>query len=376
MSPGARTRHLVIDGRCIGPRPTGVGNALLYLLHGLNELKAAGERPAGRWRLSVIRRLPQGDPVDPFASFPELHQILAAPTPEDHPAGELWQQHRLPRLLRRMGADVLYSPAFVGPLRVPCRHLLMLHDDLLWSQPASYPLGFRFYLRTMAAMAARRANLVLTPSKDAARRLRRRIGLPASRLAVIPHGLPAATPPPEPLEGRHPFVLCVANGEPRKNHEVLLRALAHQSALQVRFLGFGPEQKERLRQLQSIAPRGARWELLAEHEPQAVAGLLRRAAALALPSRAEGFGLPVLEAMAAGTPLILSDLPVFREIAGNAAVYLPPDDTAAWAKALHQATAPGPELRARVAEGQRRARHLTAKRSASKFLRLASRLLP
>ncbi len=381
-SSNARARHhLLIDGRCLRARPTGVGIALWRLLLGLEGLLREGK--AEGWRVTVLRLA--GEMASPafrrrWEGITHLQIEGITADPESHPAGDLWLAARLPRLARSLGADVLYSPAFLSPPRAcGVARLVMVHDDLLWSQPASYPPAFRYYLRAGTRLATRRADAVLFPSRDAARRAGARLRIPKNRRAVLPHAVDPKVHFPAPLEGREPTILCIANAERRKNHEVLLRALGDPVELpgggpELILAGFPESARDRLAELRRT-PCAVSWHTTHLPEDRELADALRRAGVLVLPSRGEGFGLPVLEAMACGTPLVLSDLPVLREVAGEAAAYVAPEDAEGWRSEMLRALEAGPEVRRRVAIGLERARRATPERLARRFLRLCERVV-
>ena len=352
--------------------------ALWRLLLGLESLLGGGG--AEGWRVTVLRLQAELASEAFRARWKEISHLQIEDTsanPESHPASDLWLAASLPRIARRLRADVLYSPAFLSPPHTPgLTRLVMVHDDLPWSQPASYPAAFRYYLRAGTRLAVRSADRVLFPSRDAARRAGNRLRIPGKRRAVLPHAVDPDIHFPAPLEGRSPTVLCIANAERRKNHEVLLRAFGDPAGLpagglELVFAGFPASAGARLAELRRT-PCAVPWRPVEIPDDRELAEAVRRAAVLVLPSRGEGFGLPVLEAMACGTPLVLSDLPVLREVAGEAGVYLDPDDGDGWRREVLLAMEGGPDVRRRVAAGIERARNATPRRLARRFLRLCA----
>jgi len=137
---------------------------------------------------------------------------------------------------------------------------------------------------------------------------------------VLRHGLPPSATPSLPIAEREAIVLCISNGEHRKNHEVLLRTLRHQRALSIWFLGIDPENTARIAELAALAVPG-RWRVLPPLTNNGVAELLGLCAVLAMPSRAEGFGLPVLEAMATGAVVLTTRHLAIPEVGGDAVAY-------------------------------------------------------
>ncbi len=357
-------------------RQTGVGIAAFRHLVGLDALAQSGR--LGHWEILILRDASQTHDPAFLERWRALRSfaLVDVDAPHDaHPASDLWMHGRLPGLLRRMGAAVLYSPAFVGPVATgSSAHVVMVHDDMVWSQPGSYPWRFRAYLSAATRLATWRADRVLFPSGAALRACSRRLGLSRGQCGVVHHGVPRVFfSPVGPGGARERLVVCIASAEPRKNHEVLARALANRSEVRLLFVGFqGAGAAGRLARLRRLAG-STPIEVIEAADETRVAGILGRAGVVALPSRGEGFGFPVLEGMAAGTPLVLSDLAVFREVAGECALYRDPDDVGGWARALEVALAGGASVEARVACGRKRAARMTLEASARALLRECAR---
>ena len=283
---------VAFDGACLadGP-PTGVARAFL---HGLAAY-------ADAWPDDAILLLPDGAHAAPPAGV----GIVTAPR------GAWRRQRELPRLLRESAADVLHSPVAAVPLRAPCPTIATVHD-LPWRcrdagerTPLRRRLATRLALRTAAA--------VLAPSQftfEAARGL-----VPDERLHLVPHGLPPL--PPAAATPRDGPLLALGDDRPRKNRAALLRA--HTRAT---------EQRPDLPPLRCVGPPH---DFVDEDEKLR---LLRTCSAVVHVARFEGYGLPVLEALQAGAPVVCSDLPPLREIAGDAAVYVDPRDDASIAAGL------------------------------------------
>lgn len=363
-----------MDARTVRLARTGIGNAVFRHLQGIERLLVANR--ARGWRVSVIRFAPELQHEGfrrRWDGFSHLHFIETTADHTLHPWGDLWQQWTLPRLLRAMGADVVYSPAYVGPLVTPgTARLIMIHDDMIWSQKDSYPPKFRHYLAAGTRLSARSAHRVVFPSDDARRTCARLLSLPAKRTGVVPHGVDDGVFFPGHAPSSPPYAVCIASAEKRKNHEVLVEALKDQSTLRLRFIGFSPEEKERLGALKAI-DGGANWEVVPHAAEREIAGHLHGAAMLLLPSLGEGFGIPVVEAMATGTPLILSDIPVFREVAGDAALYRQPNDAAGWREAILEVLRGGEAVRERIELGLSRVRDVYTLENCAERLLLEAR---
>jgi glycosyltransferase involved in cell wall biosynthesis len=278
----------------------------------------------------------------------------------------------LPALAVARRLDVVHSPANAGPVLLPgVRSVITMHDTI-WLRAADQ-WGTAAAVRTMHRVAVpttRRADRVLTDSHDAARDLREQLGIRAERLDVAHLGVRVdpdapATPESELRErldlGANPVVLCVAQKRPYKNQEVLVRALSDERLAHARLVlpGAAAPYEQYLRALAADLGVADRMQLPAWLDDEDLEGLFRLATCVALPSRLEGFGLPVLEAMARGVPVACSDRSALPEIAGDAALLFDPDDERAVADALAQLLLDEPLRRDFVVRGRERAAMFT-----------------
>jgi alpha-1,3-rhamnosyl/mannosyltransferase len=228
------------------------------------------------------------------------------------------------------GADVVWAPA-PAPMAVsPGVPFVLTVHDLSWvERPQDFTPYERFWHAAGRLHAlARRADRVVV---DAAATIEPlvRWGVDRDRIRVVHPGVPdrpvGRLPPGVPAR----YVLFVGALEPRKDPELLVRAHARSGLdADLVFAGSG-RLAERL--------RGERVHVIGSLEDGRLGALYANALALAMPSRLEGFGFPPLEAARAGTPSVVSDLPVFRETLGDdGALFVPPGDEAAWARALNE----------------------------------------
>jgi glycosyltransferase involved in cell wall biosynthesis len=257
------------------------------------------------------------------------------------------EQVTVPR--RARGASVLHSLGNTGPLRSPVPHVLTVHDVNFFTTAALPRLSSLGY-RVMVRAAARRATRLIAISYAARDEIARVLGVPPERFDVVPHGpgrapVEPAEPPPD-LAGKR-VVLCVAAKRPHKNQEALLLALEHLPADTVVVLAGHPEGYDaRLRELAAGVTDRVRF--VDDPSDAELEALWRIAACAAFPTLAEGFGLPVLEAMRRGVPVACSDLPVLREVGGDVPAYFDPADPRSIAAAIERASAEGgPERAAR-----------------------------
>jgi len=325
------------------------------MLEGLRVLPPA-ERPA-----LLVRRgqeAPEGFEARPVA-WPEwpLHRI---PDPWPAALGE--------RAARRLAGGAPFhavQPALVPPGRtvVTCHDLIPAcfpREYLSGPGRAAQALVYRRFLRRLRA-----ARVVTTPSHETARDVVRLAGVEAGRVRVLPWGPPAQADPVGPApEGD--YVLYAGAIEPHKNPRVAIEAIAL-AAPGPRLLMAGPWSARRLARLRRHAAgvgADGRIEWLGYLPGGRLRALREGALATLVPSRKEGFGLPVLEAMAAGVPVLASDTPALREVGGDAAAYLPPDAPAAWARAIDELAADPAEREARGRSGRARAAEFTWERTA------------
>jgi glycosyltransferase involved in cell wall biosynthesis len=256
----------------------------------------------------------------------------------------------LPIAAARRRLDVLHSPANVGPLSSPGVRRVVTLLDLIWlHRPEEWnPSRWtRFTTRNLSLLSARRADRVLAISHAAADDFPASAGLDPAKVDVAPLGVrppdPAAALTPEPeLRARlglstRPVVLAVAQKRAYKRLDTLIRALPDLPGGPALVLAGPPGEAEpALRALATELKVADRVVFLDWVDDADLAGLYRCAACFALPSLIEGFGLPVLEAMAHGTPVACSDRWSLPEVAGDAALLFDPDDQAAVTGALRR----------------------------------------
>ena len=260
----------------------------------------------------------------------------------------------VPRAAARAGVDVLHAPANFAPMSGPFARVVTLHDLLHREHPELIPAGVRLATRALLEPAARRAHRVITVSRASADAITRELRLPEERVAVVPNGLGAVRPGDGAAAlarlgaGSRPVVLSVASHLPHKNLDGLLAGLA---AMEPRPLlviaGHGTAALADPARALGVSDDVRLLGSVSAHELE---DLYAAASALATTTLAEGFGLPVLEAMARGVPVACSDLPVLREVAGDCAAYLDPRSPSSIAGAVRAAlAADGSAGRARAA---------------------------
>jgi glycosyltransferase involved in cell wall biosynthesis len=264
-----------------------------------------------RWARELERRLP--------ALRPGGYAVLRPPGALVHRAGHAWEQLVLPVRAARMRA--LLCPANLAPLAYP-RSVVVIHDAAPLRHPGWYSPTYARAQRVLLPAIARRAQRVITVSEFSRGELRELLGVEAD---VVPGGVDERFTPdaPRPPGFDRPYVLTVASQTARKNLAALVpaaRALAADGVEVVVAGGHRP---------QFAAEDGlAGLRLLGHVDDALLPGLYANAVAFALPSRYEGFGLPVLEAMACGTPVVAAAAGALPETCGDAAVLALPEGDA------------------------------------------------
>ncbi|HEY4348237.1 MAG TPA: glycosyltransferase family 1 protein [Gaiellaceae bacterium] len=227
----------------------------------------------------------------------------------------------MPRLLRRVRPELAHFQHALPP-RWRGKTVVTLHDLSFEDDDTTMGRVDRLVFRTVVPRAARRAGHVLTVSERTKRDIVSRYGIAGSKVTVTPNGVDPAFAPGGAHES---FVLFVGAIQPRKDP---LAALAAARAVDLPLVVAGPEKDPEL--VRELRAGGA--ELRGYVTQPELADLYRAAAMLVLPSRFEGFGLPVLEAMACGTPVVAADEPALREVGGEAVVYAEGGDFGAAAR--------------------------------------------
>ncbi|HEY4027094.1 MAG TPA: glycosyltransferase family 1 protein [Candidatus Dormibacteraeota bacterium] len=293
----------------------------------------------------VARRLP--------AAAPDLRFVLYAARPGDVdgldltvlPGRRLWSQGRLCRELWRRRPDLFFAPSHVVPFLAPGRALTVVHDLAFERHPGAYRRTALAYLRLTTRWAERRCRLLVTVSQATADDLTRLHGVDPARLRVVPLGggePPRCDPSAEAARARlaelgvdGPFVLHVGRVEPRKNQVAALEAVERLPDLLLVSVGSVVDAGMGARL--AASPRCRQLGRLPDADVEA---LYAGAEALVFPSLYEGFGLPVLEAMRRGLPVVTAAVSSLPEVAGDAAVYVDdPHDAAALATAIEEALA-------------------------------------
>ena len=286
----------------------------------------------------------------------------------------LAEQRRLPRLARRHGIDLLHSPGTSAPRRPGVVSVVTILDVIYASHPEAHTMPMRLGMRVIVPWAAHGADRVITISQSAAAEIAEELSVPKERIDVTPLGgrpIGPATPEPE-LRRRHglgeaPLILSVSARRPHKNLARLIEAFARISADPAPLLvlpGYETPFEDELRRRTRELGVDERVRFLGWVSDEDLEGLYAAAVFFAFPSLAEGFGLPVLEAMQRGVPVASSASGPLTEVGGDAVRYFDPVDVAGMTRALSDLLGDR-ELRENLAKaGRERAGSFTWERTA------------
>jgi len=303
-------------------------------------------------RLTLVSR--RGDQM----RWPGGTATVVDAVPVSRPARLAFEQIRFPRLLRTLGVEVHHAPHYTMPGRAPVPCVVTIHDCTFFDHPEWHVRSKALFFRRAIRQAALHAAALVCVSEVTATRLRACCDVRAP-IVVAPHGVDHQRfTPAEPASGSdqallaasgvppdRPLVAFVGTLEPRKGVASLVAAFDRVAEVQrdavlvlCGQVGWGMAETERALAAARHAERIVRVGYLPD---EAVPALLRQAAVVAYPALEEGFGLPALEALACGAPLITTEGTAMAEMAGGAAQLIRPGDDAALADALGLALAEG-----------------------------------
>ncbi len=302
-----------------------------------------------RWARELSARLP--------AIAPGRYRVASPPPLFSHGAGHAWEQLVLPIQARR--AHWLLCPANLAPLAHP-RTAVVLHDAAPLRDPSWYSGAYARWQRAILPRVAASAKLVITVSEFSKAELAQLLGVDAH---VVPGGVDERfSPNADPEPTRHalgltrPYVLTVASRTARKNLAVLEPVARELASDGIELVAAGGDRP----QFRAPADDGAR--ALGHVDDALLPGLYAGAQAFVLPSLYEGFGLPCIEAMACGTPVVAADATALPETCGDGALLVDPTDPQAITAALRQAIA---DPQAKREQGLARAAQFSWERTAA-----------
>lgn len=264
-------------------------------------------------------------------------------TPLSGIRGHAWEQSVLPR---KLASKLLFSPSNSGPLEVR-NQVVTIHDMVYFDHPETLNRNFVAWYRFMLPRLARRVRRVITVSSFVKRRIVEQVEIPSEKIVVIPNGVSSRFSP-KAVSGRDAaiaqmgipsthYILALGSIEPRKNLSRLLRAWEGiQSSLpdDLWLVVAGARGNSGIFKTVDAGKLPPRVFLTGHVSDETLPSLVAGAVAMAYPSLYEGFGLPALEAMASGVPVLAGDCPAIREVVDGAGIFVDPMDEASIADGL------------------------------------------
>jgi glycosyltransferase involved in cell wall biosynthesis len=318
-----------IDARELLGEATGVGR---YLGELLLRWTARSDAPRRRFFLYSPEKLPLSFPPDTTAL-----RVVGAGAGR----GTWWEQIHLRKAVRKDPLDVFFAPAYTAPLGTPVPLAVTIHDISFVAHPEWFRAREGFRRRWLTRRAALSAAIVFTDSQFSRRELEARLDVNASRIAVIPPGVTDRGGGAVERSSREPVVLFVGSLFNRRRLPDLIAAFAQATTdlPGARLIIVGGDRTWPRQDLAAVAAQHgvqARTELRRYAPDRELGELYRRASVFAFLSEYEGFGMTPLEALSAGTPPVVLDTAVAREVYGDAAIFVAAGDIAGTAAALRR----------------------------------------
>lgn len=360
--------------------PGGVGGTEIYLR---NLLAALGEIDSQNQYFVFVNAETAAahPPLTPAAA--NFHEVPCPIRAANRPLRLLWEQFGLPSQIAARRLDILFSPGFTAPLVAPgCPKVTVIHDLQHVRQPQNFGVIERAAWRASVWTAIRFSRRIVTVSESSRRDILEVYGLEPERVRTVHHGvepaffgLPAGLPASAARGSRiipEPYLLSVSTVHPHKNWGRWLEAYAKLAAegfpQHLVIAGLEGKYSRELTRLIAEKKLDRRVHLTGWLARPALLSLFRFAEALVFPSTFEGFGMPVLEAMAAGVPVACSNIPPLHEAAGSAALFFDPLSEYSMMRSVRELLRDG-NLRCRLIEqGRQRAACFTWTRAAEQTL--------
>lgn len=258
----------------------------------------------------------------------------------------IWLNFILPLQLKRKKVDVIHMPVFYAPVIKVCRTVVTIHDMIWFDHPEYFPIWQRHFMKMFVPIAAKKADAIITVSDSTKKDIIQKLGIQPEKISVTHLGIAKQFGIIDETEvlktkskyGLHKYVLVVGSVEPRKNLERILQAFKNISIMYPDLLfvhvGSGMWNSESVFKEVKRLGLGNSVRFIWHASQKDLAALYNGALFLAFPSLYEGFGLPVIEAMSCGCPVITSTLSSLPEIAGDAAILVDPYNTSQITQAM------------------------------------------
>jgi glycosyltransferase involved in cell wall biosynthesis len=364
--------HIALNAAAVGQHFYGLGKYIVNLIPRL--------ATADLTNRYTVYASPRVEPL--FGRRGSHYQFVA--TRDNRPLRLLWEQTGLPADLARRKVDLLHALAFVNPRVKVCPVVTTIHDLTFFLLPDTHTFVKRHYFQKLIPSSARRSEVIITVSESAKRDIVQRLGVPAEKVHVIYHGKDERFRPIqdqdrlEDIRVRYGLprgvILSVGVIEPRKNLETLVRAYAQAKSLHADYclvvagdLGWKCEAVFRAVEKCGLKEKVIFPGFIPEEDLAALYNLSRL---FVYPSLYEGFGLPVLEAMACGVPVITSNVSAMPEIAGDSALLIDPRSCEELAQAMCRALQDNELRRAMSQKGIERSKFFSWEKTARETLKV------
>ncbi|HVN54553.1 MAG TPA: glycosyltransferase family 1 protein [Anaerolineaceae bacterium] len=306
--------EIAINGRFLGQPLTGVQRYSLEVLKVMDRLLTNGEIDPNGCRLTCYT-------PPSYRDIPATWKTIRV-SPAGFLNGNLWEQIDLAVLAR---GKTLFSPGNIGPAVLPGQ-IVTIHDASVFAVPEAYSIWFRMKYRLILSILGKTARKIITVSEFSKCELMKYCRIPEEKIAVIPHGsehldcLKADQAVFERFDiGKKPYLLTVGSDSPHKNLGVLAEALRRMDRTDFEVVMVGGAFRWFSKDHGEAWPETVR--RIGYVNDCELRALYERAAALVFPSKYEGFGMPVLEAMTSGCPVICSRTASLPEVGGDAVLY-------------------------------------------------------
>ncbi|MFC2054636.1 glycosyltransferase family 4 protein [Chloroflexota bacterium] len=368
-----------IDATALPPQPGGAGNYIIQLIRSLASLETDSH--------FTVFAYQSGYGLFDVPTSPQLDWFLF---PDKSPARRLlWEQTTLPRLVRRSNVALLHSLHYTKPLSLSCASVVTFHDMTFFLYPHLHTRSKRIFFPTAIRLSARLADALIAVSENTKKDAVRLLGVPGDKITAIPHGVGEEFHPItdtrllEDIRRKYSlpqdFILNVGVVEPRKNLTLLLKSYQrlHSQGISLPLvivggLGWMYEDVFRLVESLGIKEQVHFTGYVSSHDLPIVYNLSR---VFVYPSIYEGFGLPPLEAMACGTPVITTAVSSMPEHVGDAGILIPPQDEKALTNALQKLINDSTIQEELSSKGPERASQFTWKRTAQETLKVYQSVL-
>lgn len=351
------SKTIAFNGKFLGAAPTGVHRVAEQLMAATDAL-IAGQTSFGSDYTVVVREQTEVPPYRHIACVRETHWARKM-----HRIA--WEQIYFPLARRK---DFILNLCNLGPL-FHRDSATMIHDAQVYSAPDSYSLPFRLWYKFLFFFIGKRHKIIFTVSEFSKQELVRYGIASAEKIVVVHNGCDHVLqirPDEQQLAKlnleRGRYVLALANTQRHKNIGVLFKAFASAELKDIELVLFGGATRAEFEALGHVVPPNVRFAGRIG-DPELV-GLMTHAGALAFPSLTEGFGLPPLEAMALGCPVVAAPFGALPEVCGNAALYADPFDPQAWRANILTALNDAAARQALIAAGRIQAGEFTWKQAA------------